>query len=93
MYPSLYRCRCRYRYRYRYRYDINIVTGHFLKFGTTSIRVTETSVSSVWHQYRYRTLRYDRYHVYTSTGHFGKFGKIWYSRCRYRLSYRYRTLQ
>ena len=57
MYPSLYRC------RYRYRYDINIGTGHFGKFGTTSIPVPDTSVSSVRHQYRYRTLRYVRYDI------------------------------
>ena len=32
-------------------------TGHFVNFGTTSIPVPDTSVTSVRHQYRYRTLR------------------------------------
>ena len=32
-------------------------TGHFGKFGTASIPVPETSVSSVRHQYRYQKLR------------------------------------
>ena len=36
--------------------------------------VPDTSVSSVRHQYRYRTLRYVRYDINTGTGHFGKFG-------------------
>ena len=72
-------------------------TGHFGKFGTTSIPVPDTSVSSVRHQYRYRALQEVRY-IHTGTVHFGKFGTIWmrygcrYRRYRYRLSYRYRTL-
>ena len=33
-------------------------TGHFGKFGTTSIPVPDTSVSSVRHQYRYRRRRH-----------------------------------
>ena len=37
----------------------------------------DTSVSSVRHQYRYRTLRYVRYDITTGTGHFCKFGKTW----------------
>ena len=59
-------------------------TGPFGKFGT-SIPVPDTSVSSVRHQYRYRTLRKVRYDMDTgttgtgtgldaSTGHFGNFG-------------------
>ena len=32
-------------------------TGHFGKLGTKSIPVRDTSVTSVRHQYRYRTLR------------------------------------
>ena len=32
-------------------------TRHFGNFGTTSIPVPDTSISSVRHQYRYRTLR------------------------------------
>ena len=32
-------------------------TGHFGKFGTTSLPVPNTSVSSVRHQYRYHTTR------------------------------------
>ena len=45
------------RCRYRCRYDINTGTGHFGKFGTTStIPVPDTSVSSVRHYCRYRTL-------------------------------------
>ena len=60
-------------------------TGHFGKFGTASIPLPETLISSVRHQYRYRTLRYVRYDVNTGTGgagtdfrtgtgHFGMFG-------------------
>ena len=71
--------------------------------------VPDTSVSSVQHQYRYRTLRYVRYDINTVTGHFGKFGTrsipipdssispvrhgYRYRRYRYRLSYWYRTLR
>ena len=69
--------------------------------------VPDTSVSSVRHQYRYRTLRWVRYDINTGTGHFGKFGTsipvpdtsvssvhgYRYRRYRYRLSYRYRTLR
>ena len=40
----------------------------------TSIPVPDTSISSVRHQYRYRTLRKVRYDINTGTGHFGKFG-------------------
>ena len=36
--------------------------------------VPGTSVSSVRHQYRYRTLRYVRYNINTGTGHLGMFG-------------------
>ena len=43
----------------------------------TSIPVPDTSVSSVRHQYRYRTLRSLRYDINTGTGHFGKFGTTW----------------
>ena len=39
------------------RYDINTGAENFGKFGTTSIPVPETSVSSVQYQYRYRKLR------------------------------------
>ena len=42
-------------------------TGHFVKFGT-SIPVPDTSVSSVWHPYRYRPLRQIRYDMDTGTG-------------------------
>lgn len=34
-------------------YGINTDTGHFGKFGRTSIRVPDTSESSIRHQYRY----------------------------------------
>ena len=37
--------------------DVLTGTGHFGKFGTISIPVPDTSVTSVRHQYRYRTLR------------------------------------
>ena len=55
----------RYRFRLSYRYhtlrqvrcSINTGTGHFGKFGTASIPVPDTSVSSVQYQYQYRTLR------------------------------------
>ena len=47
-------------------------TRHFCKFGTTSIPVPDTSVTSVRHQFRYRTFRYVRY-INTGTGHFGNF--------------------
>ena len=59
------------------RYDINNGTGHFGKFGTISIPVSDTSVSSVLHHYLYRTLGYVRYDIHTGTGHFGKFGTMW----------------
>ena len=39
------------------RYGLDTGTRHFGKFGTSSIPVTETSVSSVRSQYRYPTLR------------------------------------
>ena len=59
-------------------------TGHLGKFGTTSIPVPDTSVSSVEHQYRYLRYRYGRlyrswyryrYNIDTGTRHFGKFSK------------------
>ena len=59
-------------------------TGHFGKFSTwtpvppvpvqTFTPVPNTSVTSVQHQYRYRTLRWVRYDINVGTGHFGKFG-------------------
>ena len=83
-------------------------TGHFGRFGTTSIPVSDTSVSSVQHQYRYQTLRYVRFDIDIGTGHFGMFGTTSmpipdtsvssvrygyrYRWYRYRLSYRYWTL-
>ena len=49
----------RHQYRYRtlrqVRHDINSGTGHFGKFGTTTIPVPDTLVSSARPQYRYRT--------------------------------------
>ena len=54
--------------------DFHAGTGHLVKFGTTSLPVPDTSVSSVQHQYRYRTLRQLWCHINTGTGHFGKFG-------------------
>ena len=60
--------------RYVPRHTAGITgTGHFGKFGTASIPVPDTSVSSVRHQYRYRTLANIRY-INTGTGPFGKFG-------------------
>ena len=55
----LYRYRLSYRYRtLRYvRYNNIFDTGYFGNFGTASIPVPDTSVTSVRHQYRYRTLR------------------------------------
>ena len=43
--------------------DFHTVTGHFGKFGTTSIPVPDTSVSSVQHPYRYRAYRYRTEHT------------------------------
>ena len=44
--------------RYVPRHTAGITgTGHFGKFGTTSIPVADTWVTSVRHQYRFRTLR------------------------------------
>ena len=54
--------------------DFHTGTGHFGNFGTTSMPVPDTSVSSVQHQERYRTLRYVRCNINTGNGHFGKFG-------------------
>ena len=54
-----------YRRYYRYRTIV---------LGTTSIPVPDTSISSVQHQHRYRTLRQLRYDTITDTGHFGKSG-------------------
>ena len=65
--------------RYVSRHTAGITgTGHFGKFGKTSIPVPNTSVSSVRHRYRYGRLyrswyRY-RYNLDTGTGHFGEFG-------------------
>ena len=82
-----YRYRLSYRYRTlrSLRCDLNTSTGYFGNFGTTwvpvppvpvqtFIPVPETSVTSVRHQYRYRTLRYVRYDINTGAGHFGNFG-------------------
>jgi len=52
-------------------------TGHIGMFGTATIPVPETLVSSAWYQYRYRTIRYVRYDIHTDTVHFGKFDTIW----------------
>ena len=75
-----------YRRYYRYRTIV---------LGTTSIPVPDTSISSVRHQYRYRTLRYVRYDINTGTGHFRKFGTtsipvLNTSVSSVRLGYRYR---
>ena len=73
--------------------DFRTGIGHFGKFGTTSILVPDTSVSSVQPQYRYRRYRYARlyrsqyryrYNIDTGTVHFGQIGTI---------STRYRTLR
>ena len=82
---GIYRRYYRYRALRYVRYDTNTGIGHFGKFGTiwipvppvpiqTFIPVPDTSVSSVRHQYRYRTLRKGRYSINTSTRHFGNFG-------------------
>ena len=53
-------------------YTVGITgTGHFGKFGTTSISVPDTSVCSVRHQYRHRTLRYVRSDINTGTENTG----------------------
>ena len=99
----------RYRTLRQDRYDINAGTGHFGKFGTMGILVLpvlvqdfipvpDTSVSSVQHQHRYRTLREVRYSITTDIGHFGKFGTtsilVPVSSVRsVRHQYRYRTLR
>ena len=63
--------------RYVPRHTAGITgTGHFGKFGTTSIPVPDAWVNSVRHQYQYRTLRQVRYDMDTGTAHFGKFGTI-----------------
>ena len=41
--------------------DFHAGAGHFGKFGTTSIPLPDTSVSSVRHQYRYRRYRCGRF--------------------------------
>ena len=50
-------------------------TGHFGKFGTTSIPVPDTEVGSVQHQYRYRILRQVRYSINAGDPNIGNFGK------------------
>ena len=55
----------------------NTGTGHIGMFGTATTQVPATSVSSAWHHYRYRTIRYVRYDIHTDTVHFGKFHTIW----------------
>ena len=55
-----------------FSHTINAGTGHFVVFGSTSIPVPNTPLSSVRHQDRYRTLREARYDTNTSAGHFGK---------------------
>ena len=52
-------------------------TGHIGMSGTATTQVPATSVSSAWHHYRYRTIRYVRYDIHTDTVHFGKFHTIW----------------
>ena len=54
--------------------DFHTGIGHFGKFGTAPIPVPDASVSSVQHQYRYRTLGQIRYGINIGTGHFGNFG-------------------
>ena len=49
-------------------------TRHFGNFGTTSIPVPDTSVTSVRQQYRYRTLRQVWYDSNTVTRPISKFG-------------------
>ena len=66
-------------------------------FGT-SIPIPDTSVRSVRHGYRYRTLRQVRYDSNTGTRHFGKFGTTSMpvpdtSASSVRHQYRYRTLR
>ena len=61
-------CSVRYVPRRTAVYTADITgTGHFVKFGTTSIPVPDTSASSVRYQYRYRILRYVRYDINTGT--------------------------
>ena len=55
-----------------FSHTINAGTGHFGAFGSRSIAVPNTSLSSVRYQDRYRTLRKARYDTNTSTGHFGE---------------------
>ena len=83
--------------------DIAVITG--TEHIPPVVPVPDPSVSSVRHQYRYRTLRYVRYDVNTRTGHFGNCGTSMpvpdasisavrygyrYRRYRYKLSYQYR---
>ena len=84
-------------------------TGHIGMFGTATIPVSETVLSSARHQYRYRTFCYVRYDIHTDTAHFGKFDTIWLpvpntsatpstpvadnSMCSVQRRYRYRTLR
>ena len=84
-------------------------TGHIGMFGTATIPVSETVLSSARHQYRYRTHCYVRYDIHTDTAHFGKFDTIWLpvpntsatpstpvadnSMCSVQRRYRYRTLR
>ena len=83
--------------------------GHFGKFGTTSIPVPDSSVTSVRYGYRYRRYRYRpsyryrtnrqvRYDINTGTGHFGKLGTAsipvpYTSAISVQHQYRYRTLR
>ena len=106
---GIYRRYYRYRTPRYVRYGVNTGTGNFGKFGTTSIPVPETSVSSVRHRYRYRrcryrlsyryrTLRQVRYDVNTGTRHFGEFGTLSIpvpetSVSSVRHQYRYRILR
>ena len=55
-----------------FSHTINVGTGHFGVFGSRSISVPNTSLSSVRHQDRYRTLRKARYDTNTGTGRFSK---------------------
>ena len=61
-----------HQYRYRtfrqIRYNIKTGTEHCGKFGTTSILVPYTSVSSVRHLCRYRTLWLVRHDIFVGTG-------------------------
>ena len=80
------------------RYVPRHTAGTYRRYIPPVLPVPATWVSSVRHQYRYRTLRKVRYNINTGTGHSGKFSTTSIpvpdtSVSSVQYQYRYRTLR